>query len=135
MIDPSRGPVRWLRASYIAGAIADGLVGVLMLMPSRMGEAEFRYPMGLGAALMFGWSGLLLWANRKPVDRKGVLLLTIFPVITGLVATGVWAAVTGLLPVTRVLPSSILGISLIALLGHSYRLAIRAERQEGAGIQ
>ena len=75
--------VRWLKASYIAGVLADGLVGVLMLIPDRMGETEFRVPMGLAASLMFGWTALLLWAYRKPFERKGVLLLTIFAVIFG----------------------------------------------------
>ena len=80
-----KSAIRWLRANYIAGAFADGLIGILMLIPSRMGETEFRYSMGLGAALMFGWTALLLWGNMKPLERKGILLLTIFPVITGLI--------------------------------------------------
>jgi hypothetical protein len=125
MNDRSQAAVRWLRASYITGAVADTLVGILMLVPGRMGETEFRYPMGLGASLMFGWAALLLWADRKPVERKGVLLLTIFPVITGLLATGIWAAASGRLPVTRILPSSALGLSLIGLLGFSYWKATR----------
>ena len=95
MTDQLQAAVRWLRASYIAGAVADGLVGILMLLPGRMGETEFRYPMGLGASLMFGWTALLLWANKRPMERKGVLVLTIFPAITGLVATGVWAGLIG----------------------------------------
>ena len=74
--------IRWLKASYLVGAVADGLIGVLMLMPSRMGETELRYAMGLGAALMFGWTALLLWAWRAPMERRGVLLLTIFPAQT-----------------------------------------------------
>ena len=65
--------VRWLRANFITGAIADGIIGILILIPSQMGETEFRYPMGLAASLMFGWTLLLIWAYRKPVERKGVL--------------------------------------------------------------
>ena len=87
-----KSAIRWLKASYIAGAVADGLTGVLILIPSRMGEAGFRYAMGLAAALMFGWTVLLLWGNIKPLERKGILLITIFPVITGLLATGIWAS-------------------------------------------
>jgi len=121
--------VRWLRASYITGAVADGLVGVLMLLPGRMGETEFRYPMGLGASLMFGWAALLLWANKRPMERKGVLVLTIFPAITGLLATGVWAAAAGHFSVARVLPSSVLCIALIGFLGFSYWKATVAERR------
>ncbi len=35
-----------------------------------------------GASLMLGWTILLLWADRKPIERKFILLLTFFPVIT-----------------------------------------------------
>lgn len=46
--------IRWLKASYLIGAIADGIFAVFMLLPSRMAESKFRYPMGLAASLMFG---------------------------------------------------------------------------------
>ena len=34
-----------------------------------------------------GLAALLCGANKKPMERKGVLVLTIFPFITGSVAT------------------------------------------------
>ena len=121
--------VKWLKASYTIGAIADGLTGILMLLPERMGEVEFRYPMGLGAALMFGWTALLIWAYQRPMERKGILLLTIFPVISGLVGTGIWAVAAGHLPMQRIVPSTILGIALIIFMGFSYRKAAVAAKQ------
>jgi hypothetical protein len=124
--------IRWLKASYIVGAVADGVIGFLMLLPGRMGETEFRYPMGLGASLMFGWTALLLWAYRRPMERRGVLLLTIFPVIGGLVASGVWAVAAGHFPVQKIVPSSILGTALIILMGFSYRKATIAEKRGDA---
>jgi hypothetical protein len=33
---------------------------------------------------MTGWTFLLLWAVRKPIERRVVSLLTAFPVIVGL---------------------------------------------------
>ena len=112
--------IRWLKASYLAGAVADFGAGVLALIPGRMGQTEITYPMGLAATLMFGWSLLLIWAYRKPVERKGILVITIFPVITGLMAAGLYAVAAGIFPVGRIVPSSVVGIGLIALMGYSY---------------
>jgi drug/metabolite transporter (DMT)-like permease len=111
--------VAWLRASYWAGAVADLGIGVLTLVPSRMGETEYRYPMGLAATLLFGWALLLIWADRRPLERRGVLPPTIF-VIVGLLAAGVFAAASGIFPIARIIPTSILGAALIALMGFSY---------------
>ena len=110
----------WLRTSYWVGAVADTLVGVSILIPSRMGETEFRNPMGLAATLVFGWTCLLIWADRKPFERKGVLLLTVFPVITGLVASAVYSAAVGLLPLNRIIAPCIVGGSIIILMLYSY---------------
>jgi len=37
-------------------------------------------------ALMWGWTALLFWADRKPIERRGVLLLTTFPVVAMVIA-------------------------------------------------
>jgi peptidoglycan/LPS O-acetylase OafA/YrhL len=121
--------VRWLRVSYLAGAAFDALIGMLMLLPSRMGEEVFRYPMGLAASLMFGWVALLLWANNRPMERKGVLIITIFPVISGLVGTGFWAVQVGLFPLQKIVPSTILGVVLICLMAFSYWRAKVVEKR------
>ena len=112
--------IRWLRASYLTGAVADFGIGILVLIPSRMGQTTVTYPMALTATLMFGWSLLLIWAYRKPVERKGVLVITIFPVITGLMASNLYALAAGIFTVGRVAPAFIFGIGLIALMGYSY---------------
>jgi len=75
------------------GAIADGLAVIPMLFPDMGGflfgisnfnpGIEYRYAMGVGASLMLGWAFLLIWADRQPAERKGVLLLTVFPVLFG----------------------------------------------------
>ena len=51
----------------------------------------------MGAALMFGWTALLLWADRAPVERRDVLLLTVFPVVVGLAVNEAAAVATGFL--------------------------------------
>ncbi|MDH3230916.1 MAG: hypothetical protein OEN55_14085 [Alphaproteobacteria bacterium] len=112
--------IRWLKASYLAGAVADVIIGLLTLIPGRMGETTVTYAMGLAATVMFGWAVLLVWGYREPVARKGLLVITIFPVITGLMASGVYAVAAGIFPVQRIVPTSILGIALIALMGYGY---------------
>ncbi|TFG52842.1 MAG: hypothetical protein E4H37_04870 [Gemmatimonadales bacterium] len=119
--------VTWLRTSYWAGAIADVLVGVLALVPSRMGLPAFRYPMGLAASVMFAWTILLLWADRKPLERRGVLPITVF-VIIGLMLSGVYSVITGLFAVSRIMPTSVLGAVLIVLMLFSYFSAAGADQ-------
>ena len=117
--------VGWLRVSYWAGAIADGLVGVLTLVPSRMGLPGFRYPMGLAASLMIAWAVLLLWADRKPVERRGVLPITVL-VIIGLTLSGIYSVAVGLLPLSRIVPTTVLGVLLIVLMLFAYFNAAKA---------
>jgi len=119
--------IAWLRASYWAGAVADFGIGVLTLVPGRMGETAYRYPMGLAASLMFAWALLLIWADRRPLERRGVLPLTIL-VILGLLSAGLFAVASGIFPIARIVPTSILGAALIALMGFSYVNARGAEK-------
>jgi hypothetical protein len=131
-----KNPTTLLRISYWIGAIVDGFMVVPMLSP-RVGGAlfgiedfdpgdEYRYAMMIGASLMLGWTVLLLWADRRPLERKGVLLITMFPVIIGLALAGVFAAKVGIVGVERVIPTWVLQAILIVLFSYSYCSATRA---------
>ncbi|UCH28148.1 MAG: CoA-binding protein [Myxococcales bacterium] len=122
-------PIRWLRVSYWAGAIADGSAAVVMLVP-EMGAAvygmedfepgpEYRYAMRLGASLMLGWTVLLLWADRKPLERRGVLPITVF-VIAGLAWAGGYAVSAGLIAAPNMVPTWVLQGVLTVLFLYSY---------------
>ena len=86
-----RNSVLWLRISYWAGAIIDVLAGLIMLFPGLFAfsnrltgftpDLSFRFVAGMGAPLMFGWTVLLLWADRKPLERKAILLVTLVPIL------------------------------------------------------
>jgi len=129
--------IRWLRLSYWAGAIIDALAALQMLIPSLFAATnglsnfnpafEFRYAMGMGAALMLGWTVLLLWADRKPMERKAILPITTFPVIVGMVANEIGAVSAGFLRLDAVLPVWGLQAVLIVLFTYSYLLARRKE--------
>lgn len=69
-----------LRLSYWIAAIADFSIAVLVWVPERMGVTGTVYPMGLTSAIALSWGVLLLVADRKPVERKWVLIPTILVV-------------------------------------------------------
>ncbi len=83
-----------IKAPYWLGIGADALWAVGLLFPQIFGilvgkpdfnpDLQLRLAMGMGGSLMTGWTFLLLWAVRKPIERRVVSLLTAVPVIVGL---------------------------------------------------
>jgi hypothetical protein len=103
-----------LRIAFLVGAVTDGLA-VIPMLSRRIGAAvfggdssradlEYRFAMGIGAALMAGWTLLLLWGAACPIARHDILLLTVFPVIAGIVLATVIAARRGLISASRTIP-------------------------------
>ena len=107
-----------IRASYWAAAIADFVIAILVLIPDRMGVSQFVYPMGLMSAIAFSWGVLLVIADRKPVERRWVLLPTML-VIFLLGVAAMYAAVAGVIPVERIIGSSLTVVLLLSLLGYT----------------
>jgi hypothetical protein len=129
--------VRWLRISYWAGAVLDALAALSMLSPQLFAATnrlpdfhpgvEYRYAMGMGASLMLGWTVLLLWADRKPVERKGVLLITLLPVVLGLVLNEVIAVRAGFLSALMTCPVWIVQAMITGLFVFGYLNARKLE--------
>ncbi len=124
--------ILWLHTSYRIGAVVDAIAALPMLFPgifAAMNQLSdfnpgvaYQFAMGMGAALMLGWTGLLIWADRKPVERKGVLLLTVF-VILGLAANEIWAVSSQFLSFGAVAPIGALQAVLVILFSLSYMQA------------
>jgi len=104
-----------LRISFLIGAITDGLAIIPMVFP-RIGSAlfggdiaklgaEYRYAMGIGASLMAGWTSLLFWGAINPIERRDILILTLFPVIAGIIAATVVAVRNKVILLSRVIPA------------------------------
>jgi hypothetical protein len=95
-----------LRISFWVGAVVDLLAAVQLLLPDLWASmngltayspnATLNFALILAASLMLGWTALLVWADRKPLERKGVLLLTVFPVVVGLALNNVASVALGL---------------------------------------
>lgn len=73
--------ILFLRLSYWIPALADFSVAWFVLFPERMGVTGIVYPMGLASVIAFSWGVLLLIADRKPMERRWVLIPTTLVVI------------------------------------------------------
>lgn len=83
-----------IKYPYWLGIVADALWAVGLFFPKVYGaltgaydfnpDLQLRLVMCMAGTLMTGWTFLLLWAVRKPVERRFVAFLTAFPVVFGL---------------------------------------------------
>ncbi len=118
---------RLLRIAFAPGAVTDALALVPMLSPTMARVlwgfegvgGPYRFAMGYGATLMAGWTVLLVWAYREPLERAFVAALTAF-VIWGLVATEIAVVASEALPAWRMIPTWIVQGVLLALFAGAY---------------
>ena len=125
----------WTRKMFIIGAVLDGLVAVVMLVPSLDAlawgfdepvlDSGYRFAMTFGAALMLGWTALLVWAAAKPVDRRAVAPLTML-VVAGLMSAEFLGMASGFLPAIRVW--ALLIFQTMLLVGFAFAFRDASER-------
>lgn len=116
-----------LRTAFLAGAVADAATLLPMLFSPLAGllwgfhetSEGYRFAMGYGASLMLGWTLLLLWAYRRPIERRFVAALTVL-VICGLVLTEVMVVLSGSLEGWRMIPTWSLQAALIGLFATAF---------------
>ena len=126
----------FIRFPYWLGIAADALWAVALFVPSVFGilignsgfdpEIQVRLIMGIGGSLMTGWTFLLIWAVRKPIERRVVILLTAFPVVFGMFVVTLIGFLGEDTANTWILVKTI--ILMISML-NSYRLAGKVETQ------
>ncbi|MFC1799378.1 hypothetical protein ACFL2Z_00490 [Candidatus Eisenbacteria bacterium] len=121
-----KSKVMWLRISYWVGIIADFGLAVLVLIPERMGVPAYCYPMGLMSAAAFSWGCMLIWADRRPMERRWILLPTVVVGITLLMA-GIYSVYVGAIPIRIYFPNFIILPAFIALWSLSYYAARNVE--------
>ena len=110
---------RLIRISYWVAAIADFVVALLVLIPDRMGVSEFVYPMGLMSAVAISWAVMLIIADRRPIERRWILLPTMLVVFL-LGVAGIYSAIIGVVPVSRVIGSSTAVVLVLGLLTYTW---------------
>ena len=109
----------WLRISYWTAALVDFAVAILALITEEPAADGFVYSQGQFAAVVFSWGVLLLMADRKPFERRWILIPTILVVaLLGLVA--LISLLADLIPVSRGLPAVVASVLVVTLLAYSY---------------
>lgn len=109
------------------------MMGVAMVHPPLLAKmlqltevpatVEVRSALGMGAALMFGWTALLVWGSQQPVQRRGILLLTVVPVILGLVLTTLYGYLAGYIPLIGAISVWVLQSILVTVFISAYLMA------------
>ena len=114
---------RVLRAVFLAGAVTGAVALLPMLLPSfaallwglRDVSDSYQLAMRCAASLMLGWTLLLVWASRRPLERRVVAPLT-FLVVGGIVVSEIAGALAGVVDAWRVVPTWCLQAILLVLL-------------------
>ncbi|MHA2105663.1 MAG: hypothetical protein ACW981_19730 [Candidatus Hodarchaeales archaeon] len=138
----TKNKVLVLRVSFWIGAILDGMYAINMSLvwlidsysgfdPIRLikftSSLESRYVWGMAAVFMISWTILLVWADRKPVERKSVILLTAFPLISGFLLDTFFAINTNLVTWEDMFLIQLVYVCLIVLFTSSYLLTRNLE--------
>jgi hypothetical protein len=86
-----------LKLMFIIGAIVDGAIAVswfLIALGLRIPNilngyvgtgSDYQLAMYVGAMFMAGWTAILAWGAMKPIDRRGLLLITSVGLFTSVI--------------------------------------------------
>ena len=118
---------KFVRTMYWIGIILDALVGIDILQTIVIGQSVGIFVPQLTegimyleiqvAVFMFGWTALLYWGVRDPINRRVLLLLTAFPIVVGLLLSNMYLLLIGLsneiIIVVNIVIQSVLFVSLL----------------------
>lgn len=136
----------WIRAFYWIGAMLDARAGIILFMKRYLELPDFVRSSGSGiellgalhgvgqaCALMWGWTLLLIWADRKPLERRGIILLTIVPVVLLLMVNVIQLISAGFDSIAHQCTNVGIGFFVIILALYSYVTARNMESEIHAG--
>jgi hypothetical protein len=120
---------RVLRTASPVGAVTDTSARLPVLLPSLATRiwsvhgvsGSYRVAMACAASLMPGWTLLLVWASKRPLERRAVAPLT-FLVVGGIVPTEVAGAVANMLDAWPQFRRWSLQAILLILFGWAYHI-------------
>ena len=120
-----------IRITLWWGMIADLLETIRLIVPQVFIKTvglntgvsnELRFALLYGAPVMLGWTLILFWANKKPIERKGVFLCLI-PVILSYFIVEITGLNMGVINIPQTIPTFFLQGILLILAVVSYLFA------------
>lgn len=127
----SKDNVAVLKIAFLIGAVADGAIAIewflislglvdLPVHPSFFvgSGQDFQYVLSIGGLFMMGWAFLLYWGSLRPIERRGVLLLTAVLLFIAILSDGIVFA--HLFSTKQILLSTSVKLSLVILFSGSY---------------
>jgi hypothetical protein len=138
--------IMFIKAIYWIGVVLDALFALEMTLITVFGVTSpltsiytlpnlatislpYRYAMGIAAAMMWGWTALLIWGVQDPLERRGVLILTAFPVISGLMFSNVFAGLNNLISSSSQLLRPTIFIVLFLMFASAYFIANQVHKR------
>jgi hypothetical protein len=88
----------------------------------------YLYVSRVAGSLMLGWAVLLFWAQKKPIGRADILLITLFPVVSILAIVAALVARSQFMPLSKLMPMFVLYGVIYATFIPSYIWAKREQR-------
>jgi len=98
----SKDNVVVLKTAFLIGAVADGVIAIewflislglvdLPVHPSFFvgSGQDFQFVLSIGGLFMMGWAVLLYWGSFRPIERRGVLLLTAAMLFIAILSDGI----------------------------------------------
>ena len=120
-----------LKTVFIIGAVADGVIAIewflislgtlnLPVHPSFFvgSGQDFQYILSVGALFMMGWAFLLYWGSVRPIERRGILLITAVMLFIAILSDYIIFA--HLFSVQQIVLGTSVKLSLVILFAGSY---------------
>ena len=127
----SKDSVFVLKTAFLIGAVVDGLIAIewflislglvnLPVHPSFFvgSGQDFQFVLSIAGLFMMGWAVLLYWCSFRPIERRGVLLLTAVMLFIATLSDGI---VFGhLFSTKQIVLGTLVKLSLVILFTGSY---------------
>jgi hypothetical protein len=127
----SKDNVVILKTAFLIGAVADGVIAIewflislglvdLPVHPSFFvgSGQDFQYVLSIGGLFMMGWAFLLYWGSVRPIERRGILLITAVMLFIAILSDYVIFA--HLFSTQQIVLGSSVKLSLVILFAGSY---------------